>query len=259
MTPEITDILASFKSLKLEEMEKVKLMDRNDTKFVLPLSQVPALLQIMRDKYNVLEINSQRISPYSTVYLDTHDHMFFNQHITGRNGRVKIRYRNYLSTGITFLEIKKKTKKKRTVKWRTENTLSGDKFDECAVNFIKKHLELDTDELKPVLVNSFKRITLSANDPPERITIDLDLAFSIPGGNEKNLPLIAIAELKCDGMASRSPFSLLAKELSLHPTGFSKYCIGNALLYDIPRINMLKPKLLLINRIENEYYGSLSA
>jgi hypothetical protein len=257
MTQEITDILASFKSMKLEEMEKVRLMDRYDTKYVLPVSRVPDLLEVMCNKYNVLEINGLRISSYNTVYLDTHDHMFFNQHITGRNGRTKIRYRNYISTGVTFLEIKKKTKKNKTVKWRTENSLSENKFDEYAVKFITKHLPLDTEELKPVLVNSFKRITLASDDPPERITIDLDLAFSMPDGKEKRLPLIAIAELKCEGIGSRSPFSLLAKELSLYPTGFSKYCIGNAILYDLPRKNILKPKLLLINRIENEYNGSL--
>jgi hypothetical protein len=259
MTPEITDILASFKSLKLEEMEKVKLMDRYDTKFVLPVSHVPALLESMRYKYNVLEINGLRISTYNTVYLDTHDYMFFNQHITGRNGRVKIRYRNYISTGVTFLEIKKKTKKNKTVKWRTENILSENKFDEYAVKFISKHLPLNTEELKPVLVNSFNRITFASYDPPERITIDLDLAFSMPDGNEKKLPLVAIIELKCEGLGSRSPFSLLAKELSLYPTGFSKYCIGNAIIYDLPRKNILKPKLLLINRIENEYNGSIGA
>lgn len=259
MTPEITDILASFKSLKLEEMEKVKLMDRFDTKFVLPVSYVPALLAGMQDNYNVLEINGLRISSYNTVYLDTHDYLFFNQHITGRNGRVKIRYRNYLSTGVTFLEIKKKTKKNKTVKWRTENILSGNKFDESAVKFITKHLPLNTEELKPVLFNTFNRITLASYDPAERITIDLDLAFSIPDGREKKLPLIAIAELKCEGLGSRSPFTSLAKSLSLYPTGFSKYCIGNAILYDHPRKNILKPKLLLINRIENEYNGALGA
>lgn len=259
MISEIKDILNNFNSVRLEEMDKVKLMDRIDTKYLIPANRVPDLLDMMRGRYRVLEINDKRISSYSTIYLDTPDYVFFNQHVTGRPGRVKVRFRRYDSTGITFLEIKKKTKKNRTVKWRVENSLTGDTYNESAIEFINTHVPFNSEALKPVITNNFKRITLAGFDTPERITIDLDLSFTSPDGRSIELPLISIVELKSEGIAARSPFARLIKQISAYPTGFSKYCIGCAMLHDLPMKNILKPKLLLLNRIENEYNGSLSA
>jgi hypothetical protein len=116
-----------------------------------------------------------------------------------------------------------------------------------------------SEPLKPVITNSFKRITLVGNEMPERITLDIDLSYSGTDGQSSGLPFIAIAELKSEGLAIRSPFSSLVKKLSVYPAGFSKYCVGNAIIYDIPRKNILKPTLLLINKIENECNRSISA
>jgi hypothetical protein len=259
MISEVINILDSFNSIRLEEMDNVRLMDRFDTKYLMPANRIPDLLALMQARYRVLEVNNCRISSYTTLYLDTPDFAFFNQHVTGRTGRIKVRYRKYNSTGITFLEIKKKTKKNRTVKWRIENSFSENRLDKAAVEFIFKHVSFKSEVLKPVLTNSFKRITLTGFDIPERVTIDLDLTYSSPDGKTSDLPLIAVVELKSEGIGARSHFSKLIKQLSVYPTGFSKYCVGNALLYDLPLKNILKSKLLLLNRIENEYNGSLSA
>jgi hypothetical protein len=259
MISQIENIVDSFIPVALDDIDKVKFMDRIDTKYVLAADRIPDLLRLMNGNYRVLEINNFRIPSYNTFYLDTPDFEFFNQHVTGRSGRIKVRFRRYESNGITFLEIKKKTIKGRTVKWRIENNFLADCFDESAVQFINKHVSFDPGLLRSVLDNSFKRITFTSFNSPERITIDLDLSYSVPGGRGKELPLIAIAELKSDGLAVRSPFSKLIKQLSVQPTGFSKYCTGIAMFYDLPRMNMLKPKILLLNRIENEYDGAISA
>jgi hypothetical protein len=259
MITEIKDILDSFNSVRLEEMDKVRLMNRIDTKYLIPANRVPDLLNMMTGRYRVLEFNNDRISSYTTVYLDTPDYFFFNQHVTARTGRIKVRFRSYNSTGITFLEIKKKTKKNRTVKWRVENSLSGNACDESAIKFINTHIPVNTELLKPVLSNNFKRITLAGFDIPERITIDIDMSFTALEGKSIELPLVAIVELKSEGIAARSPFSRIIRQISAYPTGFSKYCVGCAMLYDMPLKNILKSKLLLLNRIENEYNGSLSA
>jgi hypothetical protein len=259
MISEIKNILDSFNSVRLEEMDKVRLMDRVDTKYLIPSNRVPDLLNMMSGRYRVLEINNNRISSYTTVYLDTPDYIFFNQHVTGRTGRTKVRFRSYNSTGITFLEIKKKTKNNRTVKWRIENSLSDISFSESAIEFINSRITVNSGSLKPVLTNSFKRITLAGFDTPERITIDIDLSFAKPEGKSIELSLVAIVELKSEGIAARSPFSRIIRQISAYPTGFSKYCVGCAMLYDMPLKNILKSKLLLLNRIENEYNGSLSA
>lgn len=259
MTTNIKDIVDSFGSVSLEETDAVKLMDRYDTKLLLHVSRVPELLKLMADNYRVLEINGIRISGYNTTYLETPDYMFYNQHITDRDGRTKVRFRKYLSTGKTYLEIKKKNRKHKTVKWRIENHLHEGSLDLTAREFINNHISVDSAALKPIISNNFKRITFVRYDIPERITLDLDLSFSRPDGFSRELPLVAIAELKSQGIAVRSPFSKLIRSLSFFPVGFSKYCTGLALLYDVPKKNILKQKILLLNRIENEYNGVLSA
>ncbi len=259
MNPEILNILDSFNSIRLEELDKVKLMDRIDTKYLLPANRVPYLLDLMKGRYRVLEICKQRISSYTTVYFDTPDFLFFRQHVTERTGRFKIRFRTYNSTGNTFLEIKRKTKKGRTVKWRIENSPSERFFDETAKDFIKTRAAFDPGSLRQVLENNFTRITFTGFDTPERITLDLDLTFTTQEGGSAELPMIAILELKSQGVAARSPFSAMIKQFSVYPSAFSKYCTGCAILYDLPLKGILKPKILLLNRIENEYNGSLSA
>lgn len=259
MNPAILSILDSFNIVRLEEMDKVKLMDRIDTKYILPANRVPDLLNLMKGRYRVLEIGKQRISSYSTVYFDTPDFIFFRQHVTERTGRFKVRFRTYNSTGNTFLEIKRKTKKGRTVKWRIENSPSGRFFDETAKEFIRTRVEFDPGSLRQVLENNFKRITFTGFDTSERITLDLDLTFTTQEGGSAELPMIAILEIKSQGVAARSPFSTLIRQFSVYPTSFSKYCIGCAILYDMAFKSILKPKILLLNRIENEYNGSLSA
>jgi len=259
MNPEILNILDSFNCVRLEEMDKVKLMDRIDTKYLLPANRVPDLLDLMKGRYRVLEVGRQRVSSYATVYYDTTGFTFFNQHVTERTGRFKIRFRTYKSTGITFLEIKKKTKKGRTIKWRIENSPVGQIFDETAKEFIKTHAAFDPGSLRQVLENNFNRITFTGFDTPERITLDLDLTFRTPEGGSAEMPMIAVLELKSQGIAVRSPFSGMIKQFSVYPTAFSKYCMGCSILYDLPLKGILKPKILLLNRIENEYNGSLSA
>jgi hypothetical protein len=259
MIPEINNILNSFAPVGLEEMDNVRLMDRIDTKYVLPAPLVLDLLEFMTEGYRVLEINGHRISSYDTTYLDTLDFLFFNQHVTGRIERSKVRFRKYNSTGVTFLEIKQKTKKRRTVKWRIENNLTENSCDMQAIKFINKHVPFSSEILKPVITNNFKRITLVGTEATERITLDMDLSFSGTDGQSSDLANIAIAELKSDGLAIRSPFSAIIRRLPVYPSEFSKYCVGNALIYDIPRKNILKPTLLLINKIENECNRSISA
>ncbi|MBK7132569.1 MAG: hypothetical protein IPH69_07020 [Bacteroidales bacterium] len=70
------------------------------------------------------------------------------------------------------------------------------------------------------------------------------------------MPYIAIDELKKEGHSASSPFNDNLKNMGIHPTGFSKYCIGSAILNDSLRKNRLKPKLLKLNKIENESISS---
>jgi hypothetical protein len=80
--------------------------------------------------------------------------------------------------------------------------------------------------------------------------------FTAMKGTTVELPFIVIVELKSESFACHSPFGSAVRQSGIHPLGFSKYCIGNALLLDVPRKNILKQRLLLLKKIENEYLKS---
>lgn len=256
MTSDIKSIIDSFPCVGLEDIDGVRLMDRIDTKYVFSLDKVKSLIEYMKKDYRVLEVNEIRMPEYTTTYLDTTDYLFYNQHVTGRTGRIKVRFRKYNSNEKTYLEIKKKIRKNRTVKWRIENEPVNGSCNKAADRFIRSRIPYDTESLRPVLNNCFRRITFVNLDLHERITLDLGLSYSSNESASISIPSLAIAELKSEVFASRSLFATILRQFGIYPTGFSKYCIGNALANDLPRKNILKPKILLIKRIENEYNES---
>jgi|WetSurMetagenome_2_1015567.scaffolds.fasta_scaffold10548_3 hypothetical protein len=245
--------LSKFSPVSLEEMDSVGLMNRFDTKFMFSVSRLPEFLELLVSDYKILEIGGDRAFPYSTMYLDTNGFMFFKQHITGRLERHKVRYRRYNSTGVSFLEVKRKTNKNKTVKWRMQNEYNPLSMNESASTFVNKYIGKNHSGLVPVLENGFNRITLVGFSTHERITIDYDLTFR--SYNEKTLkfPYLAIVELKSESFACRSPFKAAISKSSVRMPGFSKYCVGSAMLVDNLRKNTLKEKILQINKIENEY------
>ena len=249
--------LDRFSGISLEEIYDVKLMNRIDVKYVFMSAQLPELLRSLPSNYRVFEIDSKRLLPYSTTYYDTEDFLFYYQHLHGKLNRHKIRCRTYDTTGETFLEVKKKTNKGRTVKWRIHNNPSENGFDTDAKNFLNKYVPPGLPEISPVLRNSFIRITLADNCLMERITIDFNISFSDPSGKCLiHLPHLAVAELKKEAAAVYSPFRSIARELKIYPSGFSKYCIGAAMINKSLKMNTLKPKILLLNKFENEYFRS---
>lgn len=247
-------MLWALPSTGLKELEKVTLMDRYDTKYVLSAGRIPEILYLMSGNYKSLEINNERSLQYATKYFDTSDLFFYNQHVTSRPERFKVRYRTYQATNTTFLEVKKHTRKNRTVKNRIENQLSVSGYpDSSAAAFLESFIPDIYNDLIFSVANSFRRITLAGCDDNERITIDYDLSFSDQEGRSVIMPWLAIIEHKRNKAITKSKLSGILKSQMIRPVGFSKYCIGVSLLNENARKNMLKKKILLIDKIENEY------
>ncbi len=247
-----TELLDTYSPISLQEMDSIRLMNRTDTKFVLNADLLPLLLAKARPHYQVLEIKGNRDFPYRTTYLDTNEYKFFYEHMSCRPGRYKVRYRSYEATGSSFLEVKLKNRVNRTVKWRISRNNNNDLPSDSELEFLKHHVQQTACCLHPVLENHFRRITLAGLKTNERITIDYDLSFCSPEGNEKKLPFITIVELKREGYSGYSPITEILKSFQIHPTGFSKYCIGSVLVRNMEKKNLLKSKLLLINKLQNE-------
>ncbi|MCH5224460.1 MAG: polyphosphate polymerase domain-containing protein [Muribaculaceae bacterium] len=243
------EVIAEFDPISLEEMGKVKLMNRVDTKYVTHIDQIETLLKLASALYRIQEIDGERNMPYYTCYYDTQESDMYYQHQRGKKTRQKIRRRIYEgSHDLTFLEIKSKNNKGRTKKKRV--SMEDDQGIEGYSEFIGEHSNYNIDDLAPKIENHFYRITLVNHDMTERLTIDTGLEFhNFETGVKVCLPNIGIIEWKRDGNNIKSPLKDLLFKLRIHEGGFSKYCIGMAVTNPALRQNRIKQRLRKIQKI----------
>ena len=88
------------------------------------------LLEKMQAFYKVLEVNGERIQTYRSLYFDTEDRKFYIDHHNSRVNRNKIRFREYVSSGLTFLEVKLKNNKGKTIKKRIKVAAISEKLSQ---------------------------------------------------------------------------------------------------------------------------------
>lgn len=244
----IQELTNEFPPITLEEMEKVRLMNRIDTKYTVHPECLLRLLEGMRGNYRIQEIADKRICRYKTVYLDTRQLDMYLAHQNGRKNREKIRVRTYLESGITFLEVKDKNNKGRTHKTRVRIPSPALFRHEEADDFLYKNARYRMEELLPHVENRFDRITLVNKEMTERLTIDINLAFhNLRTDISQQLPELVIIELKQDGNR-RSPAKDLLSACHIHPASISKYCLGSILTNPGIKHNRFKVKLIKINK-----------
>lgn len=227
-------------------MKKVKLMNRTDTKYVTTMSRLLALLQLASKEYMVQSIDGQLLMPYYTRYFDTRNCEMYTHHLHGKLTRKKIRERRYVSSGLEFLEVKRKNNKGRTDKVRIE---TRDLSSVARHEFLKDKSGYDSENLQPQIENNFDRITLINKNMTERLTIDTNLRFhNLVSGIDRNLDGLVIIELKRDGRTV-SPILTMLLQLRIKPSGFSKYCMGMALTQPGLSVNRFKPRLKMIEKL----------
>lgn len=224
----IQQLLETLPPITLEQMESIKLMNRLDTKYVATKRQLIDLLQMVQGKYFVQTIGTTTICPYRTTYFDTDTHTMYLMHHNKWAKRVKVRVRTYLTSGdLTFLEVKNKNNHGRTKKKRIQvPSLETAQQTEGASELVMKKAKMPFDSMHMVVQNLFDRITLVNNAKTERLTIDFNIHFhNFETNNDADSDQLVIIELKRDGNVY-SPICSLLRDLHIHPTGFSKCCIG---------------------------------
>jgi hypothetical protein len=241
------EIIETFESITLDEMDKVTLMNRTDTKFVIRRQLFNELLPILKTNYKSLEILGNRINNYETLYYDYPNFKFFLDHHNGRGNRYKVRIRNYVESNLFFLEIKNKFKgrtDKKRIKVKDFELILSDK----SKGFINEVIGEET-PIVAKLWNSFGRITLVNKNMEERLTLDLNLTFKW----EEQIIIydhVIIAELKQGNVNRESAFYKLMKENEIRPYSISKYCVGAVSLNPNLKYNNFKEKLLLIDKLK---------
>ncbi len=237
-----------FPTISLDEMNQVKLMNRIETKFLIAKKELPTIFKEIYKDYRILEINGSVVPEYKTIYFDTQDFFFFNEHHRKRKDRYKVRFRNYISSHLTFLEIKRK-KNGRVDKNRVE--VENEQYE-----ILEKHQDqfkdtkLDSLHLEKKLLNSYNRITLVSKTSIERVTFDLNVRFS-NWQVQSALDELVIIELKQENLSRISAVYLALKKANVKPFSISKYCIGILKTYGLSNIkyNRFKKKLLKIQKI----------
>lgn len=252
--------LSDFDPITLDEMGGIRLMNRTDTKFVTTVSVLEKLLRLAVADYRVQDIGGLRLSPYYTVYFDTPHFDMYIRHETGHVNRQKLRIRSYVSSSLNFLEVKTKNNHGRTRKKR----IPMENFDplhpdhgvtfhdggDAYGDFLHDNLRYDAGTLRECVENRFNRVTLVNRNKTERLTIDTSLRFhNLLTGETRELPNIAIIELKRDGLA-QSPILALLRQLRVKPMGFSKYCLGSAMTNPTLPHGRIKQRLRAVDKLE---------
>ena len=240
--------LSDFNSISLEDLDRVQLLNRKDTKFVFSQSKLLQLLDRLKPFYRILEIEGKRTFVFDNTYFDTDKFFFYTQHHNECRKRFKVRYRKYCETNEQYFEIKVKDNKNRTIKNRLKINDGSGNFGEEEKRLILEIIGLPPEQLSPKLDIQFSRITLADNSFNERLTIDTNLSAK-NGISSKIFDQLAVAEIKQKKYDPKSDFIQILRDLKIPEMRFSKYCMGMLHVHKEIKYNRFKPKLLRINKI----------
>ncbi len=254
-TPSIDRLLAPFASHTLADTSKAVLMNRVDTKFILPMSVLPELLGALHPLCTVLDFNGRKISRYESLYYDTPKLHFYHTHHNGKLNRYKVRCRTYADVNASYLEVKFKNNKRRTIKSRVKVPTIGEPsmadqslkhhhafLQECGVNDTRLSITQKCD---------YSRLAFASEATAERLTIDIDLRYGdLAQPTELSFGQFLIVELKQSEFNRSSALYQTLHQCGGRPHNFSKYCMGMHLLQG-PQLkaNRFKETIMTLHRM----------
>ncbi|WP_250009865.1 polyphosphate polymerase domain-containing protein [Actinoplanes sp. M2I2] len=236
----VADELAThFAPVTLAELnERAGLLTRVDRKYLLPATELPSVLAALPDDTQALEIDARRRFGYRSAYFDTPGLDSYHGAARRRRRRFKLRVRTYVDSDLRFLEVKTRGARGTTVKQRfpyagsddllapADTELAVTALSRAGVPDVGRHFDL-------ALTTEYERITLLLPSTGSRVTVDLGLTWSLPGGTALSLPGRVIVETKSD--RATSPVDRLLWSLAHRPVPISKYATGLAALRpDLP-------------------------
>ena len=108
-TQHLDNIINAFDPIHLDEMNGTALMNRVDTKFVITFNQLLTVLPELKKHYRILDINGLRLPSYESEYYDSRSLDFYIDHHRKKVDRFKVRFRKYVESDLSFLEVKHKS------------------------------------------------------------------------------------------------------------------------------------------------------
>lgn len=208
------------------------LLDRVDRKYLVPLTVLPTLLHRLPASAEVLRVDGRDRFGYDTVYFDTPDLRSFRTAARRRPVRWKVRTRTYTDSDASWIEVKLRDRRGRTVKHRQPRTAgeptSLTEADRAFVRGFEDGRSLDEAALAalvPTLRTGYRRVTLHEPVSASRATVDLGLRGSLVEvdgpGRAVDLCGYAVVETKTAGRPG--PVDRVLWDLGYRPVRFSKY------------------------------------
>jgi hypothetical protein len=228
--------------ISLEELvERAELLTRVDRKYLVPVADLPAVLNGLPDETRVLEIDGRREFAYRSAYFDTAGLDSYLSAARGRRRRFKLRIRSYLDSDLHFFEVKTRgsrgTTRKERIPYGPELTISPAAAAHAG-EVLGTRLHLGH-----VLTTHYRRTTYVLPSGSARLTVDTQLAWELPDGAGVRTRGWAVVETK--SAASSSAADRLLWSLHHRPRSVSKYGTGLAVLRPELPANRWHPVLRL--------------
>jgi hypothetical protein len=237
----VASALAQLPAVGLTELiERAALQTRVDRKYLVPLHELPELLDRLAPYARVLDIDGERSFRYESVYFDTPWLASYHCAAYRRRRRFKVRTRTYLDSAQCWLEVKISGARGSLTKHRLphhpgerDSVRPGRAFVDAA---LAGESVCDTAgiPLEPSLVTTYRRATLLLPATASRVTIDTVLRWR-HGARILHLPELAVIETKTGSAACAADRMLWQR--GLRPVRISKYATGLAALRpDLPNV-----------------------
>jgi hypothetical protein len=249
--------------LPLAEPALVRARDlqrRIDTKYIVGVDRVAALVGALADSFAVLPVGTTHVATYENLYFDTPELRCFHDHRRGRRLRQKVRIRRYPEREVAFLEVKTKRSELVTDKRRHAVAYAVQTLADEDRAFLSP-LVADGDQLAPILHVDYRRISLVGIVAHERVTIDFQLVAR-PAGDERRGdvrrvdvrqvdfgPLAVVEVKRAPDELRATPAMRAISAARLREQSISKYCASLVRLSPDVRHNRLLPALRALETI----------
>lgn len=215
---------------------RAALLRRVDNKYILASEDFAPLAARLAPDHEVLEIDDRRCFSYESVYFDTPTLRCFRDHVEGERPRFKARTRLYRDTGHCVCEVKLKLHDGETDKRQLDyDREAKDRVESAAAELVATSLDevgISLDEsLGKSLETSFRRVTFSGGEGPERLTCDFEVCLARDEAGARRLRGdLVLLESKSE--SGEAPADRLLAEVGVEPISLSKYKVGVGLLVD---------------------------
>jgi hypothetical protein len=237
----------ALQAIALDELvERAALLTRLDRKYILPVGDLPAVLDGLPSDVRVLQIDRRRDFAYRSCYFDTPALDSYLAAARRRRRRFKVRVRSYVESDLRFLEVKTRGQRGITVKQRIPyagdgRSLTGRFREHTDAVLSDAGIRPERLTFAPTLTTCYRRTTLFVASTGSRVTIDRGLAWSLPDGTTVETPDSVVVETKSAG--ATSDVDRLLWSLGHRPAGLSKYGTGLAALRPELPANRWRPVL----------------